>query len=82
MIAINKEPSFTEVWREGYVEYKGEKHRFWIIHPQGTDSEGREYEIEVRWFFQRLPKEVRAMYPLIINAFKQNIENDTRTKQN
>jgi hypothetical protein len=39
----------------------------------------KEYEIEVRWFFQRVPREVRAMYPLIINAFKQKLH-DTRTK--
>lgn len=74
MIVINKEPSFIEVWREGHIEHEGQKYQFWLINPVGTDSEGREYEMEVRWFFQRVPKEVRAMYPLIINAFKQTIE--------
>jgi hypothetical protein len=27
----------------------------------------------VRWFFQRVPREVRAMVPQIIEAFKQKI---------
>jgi hypothetical protein len=74
MIVINKEPSFVEIWHEGFIEHEGKKYSFWLIHPQGVDSEGREYDMEVRWFFQRVPREVRAMYPLIINAFKQTIE--------
>jgi hypothetical protein len=72
-IVINKEPSFTEVWREGFVEYKGEQHKFWLIDPQGVDFHGHEYEIEIRWFFQRVPREVRAMYPYIIESFKQTL---------
>jgi len=79
MISINKQPSFTEIWHEGYVEHDGEIHRFWLIYPQGVDLNGNEYELEVRWFFQRVPREVRAMHPLIINAFKQTL-NDTGTK--
>ncbi len=78
-ISINKEPSFTEIWYEGSVEYNGETHQFWLIHPKGVDPHGNEYELDVRWFFQRVPREVRAMHPLIINAFKQTL-NDTRTK--
>lgn len=74
MIVINKEPSFVEIWHEGFIEHKGEKYSFWLIRPQGVDSEGREYDMEVRWFFQRVPREVRVMYPFIINAFKQTIE--------
>jgi len=75
-IVINKEPSFTEVWHEGYIESKGERHYFWLINPQGVDSRGNEYAQEVRWFFARVPREVRAMYNSIIEAFKQT-ENDS-----
>ena len=72
-IVINKEPSFTEIWREGHVEHNGEQHKFWLIHPQGVDPNGYEYEIDVRWFFQRVPREVRALHPQIIEAFKQTL---------
>ena len=74
-ITINKTPSFTEIWHEGYVEHDGEKHYFWLIRPQGVDPRGNEYELEVRWFFQRVPMEVRRMYSSIIEAFKQK-QND------
>lgn len=73
-IVINKEPSFYEIWHEGYVEHEGEKHQFWLIYPQGVDPHGNRYECEVRWFFQRVPREVRAMYPSIIEAFKQTLK--------
>lgn len=72
-IVINKEPSFTEIWREGHVIHDGVQHNFWLIHPQGVDPNGNEYEIDVRWFFQRVPREVRAMVPQIIEAFKQTL---------
>ena len=72
-IEINKELSFVEEWREGKINYNGEDHSFWIIHPQGVDPNGNEYEIDVRWFFQRVPREVRAMVPQIIESFKQKI---------
>ena len=72
-IVINKEPSFTEIWHEGFIEYEDQKHYFWLIHPQNTDDKGDPYELEVRWFFQRVPREVRAMHPYIINAFKQTL---------
>ncbi len=80
-ITINKEPSFTEIWHEGYITYNSQKHYFWLIHPQNVDDKGDPYELEVRWFFQRVPREVRAMHPYIIESFKQTL-NDTRTKQN
>lgn len=70
-IVINKEKSFTENWHEGYVESKGERHYFWLIDPQGVDPRGNEYAPEVRWFFARVPMEVRVMYNSIIEAFKQ-----------
>ncbi len=74
-IVINRDPSFTEVWREGYVEHEGIQHKFWFIHPQGLDVNGEEYECEIRWFFSRVPREVRALYPQIIEAFKQTLKN-------
>jgi len=30
-------------------------------------------ELEVRWFFSKVPREVRALYPQIIEAFKQTL---------
>lgn len=76
-IVINKEPSFTEVWHEGYIESKGERHYFWLINPQGVDPRGNEYAPEVRWFFARVPMEVRVMYNSIIEAFKQTQKDDS-----
>lgn len=70
-IVINKEPSFTEVWFEGYVEYNGEKHSFWLVDPRGKDPRGYEYECEVKWFFKKVPREIRGMQHLIIEAYKQ-----------
>jgi hypothetical protein len=72
-ISINKNPSFNEIWYEGFVIYEKEQYSFWIIHPQGVDPNGNEYEIDVRWFFQRVPREVRSMVPQIIESFKQKI---------
>ena len=73
MISINKQPSFTDIWHEGHIEHDGEIHRFWLIHPQGVDINDEEYELEVRWFFQRVPREVRAMAPKIIELFKEKL---------
>lgn len=73
-IVINKDPAFTEIWHEGYVEYQEKQHKFWLIRPQGKDSNDEEYEIDVRWFFQRVPREVRGMVPQIIEAFKQTLK--------
>lgn len=73
-IVINKSPSFTEIWHEGFIEIKDEQHKFWLIHPQGKDPNGLEYEIDIRWFFQRVPMEVRRMVPQIIDAFKQTLK--------
>jgi hypothetical protein len=72
-IAINKEPSFTEIWREGAVTHEGTEHKFWLIHPQGVDPNGYEYSCEIRWFFQKVPKQVRDMYPIIIESFMQTL---------
>jgi hypothetical protein len=77
-ISINKEHSFNEVWYEGEVTFDGQEHKFWLIHPQGLDPNGNEYEIDVRWFFQRVPRQIRAMLPFIIDAFKQK-QHDTGT---
>ena len=72
-ITINKEPSFNEIWREGHIEHNEKFHYFWLIHPQGLDPNGDQYELEVRWFFSRVPREIRALYPQIIEAFKQTL---------
>lgn len=79
-ISINRTPSFTEIWHEGFVESNGEQHKFWLIHPQGVDPYGNEYELDVRWFFQRVPRQIRAMVPYIIDSFKQN-KHDNRIKK-
>ena len=72
-IEINRNPSFNEIWYEGAVIYEKTQYSFWLIHPKGVDPNGNEYELDVRWFFQRVPKEVRAMVPQIIESFKQRI---------
>ena len=72
-IAVEKTPAFTETWYEGYVELDGEKHKFWLIDPDGAD-----YEVEVRWFFKSVPKEVRALYNNIINAYHDIKKDKTR----
>ena len=79
-IVINKEMSFVERWHEGYIEANGQRHYFWLIDPQGVDPRGNEYAPEVRWFFARVPREVRAMYNSIIEAFKQK-RYDNRTEK-
>jgi len=73
-VSINKEPSFTEIWYEGFIELNGEEHKFWLIHPKGLDPYGNEYNVEVKWFFQHVPREVRSMHPYIIDAFLQTLE--------
>ena len=78
-VEINKDMSFVECWYEGKIQYNGEEHKFWLIHPQGVDPNGYEYEIDVRWFFLRVPREVRAMLPYIIDAFKQKAHDDVTT---
>ena len=72
-ITINKEPSFYEIFHEGHVEHEGKYHHFWLVHPQGLDVNGYNYEIEIRWFFSKVPREIRALYPQIIEAFKQTL---------
>lgn len=76
-IEINKDVSFVEHWYEGKIEYDNQEYLFWLIHPKGVDPNGNEYEIDVRWFFQRVPREIRAMVPYIIDAFKQKAHDDT-----
>ncbi len=73
MVEINiaKESSFIEIWYEGFVKFDGKEHRFWLVLPKTDDDKGEPYEIDVRWFFQRVPREVRAMAPNIIENFKQ-----------
>ena len=69
-VSINRKPSFTEIWYEGSVEYNNKLYMFWLINPRGLDEEGREYEMEVRWWFKQVPMEIRRMSEQIINDFK------------
>lgn len=72
VVTINKQPSFTEIWYEGSVTYEGKDYNFWLINPRGLDNQGREYEMEVRWWFKQVPREIRAMSETIIKDFKDN----------
>jgi len=72
-ISINKIPAFQENWHEGYVEHEGLKHQFWLLHPIRQVEEDNDYELEVRWFFKNVPREVRMLYPQIIESFKQTL---------
>ena len=71
-VSINRKPSFTEIWHEGSVNYEGKEFMFWLINPRGLDDQGREYEMEVRWWFKQVPMEVRKMSEQIIKDFKEN----------
>ena len=70
-ININKESSFVEIWYEGFIKFEGKEHRFWLIWPRNTDDKGEPYELQVRWFFQKVPREVRMLESTIIENFKQ-----------
>jgi hypothetical protein len=72
IVSINRKPSFTEIWYEGTVTYDSKDYMFWLINPRGKDEQGREYEMEVRWFFKQVPVEIRNMSDTIINDFKAN----------
>ena len=78
-VEITKTPAFTEIWHEGFVTMGDKKYMFWLINPTGFDEEGREYEMEVRWWFKQVPREIRSMSAQIINDFKTK-QHDTRTK--
>lgn len=77
-VTVKKDPSFTEVWYEGHVMFNDKKHMFWLIDPQGKDEEGREYEMELRWWFKDVPAEIRNMGFRILNDYKRT-NYDTRT---
>lgn len=69
-ISLNKQPSFVEEWYEGSVEDEsGLHHRFWLVDP--IRKIGEEFEVEVKWFFKNVPREVRAMYVTIIELYKK-----------
>jgi hypothetical protein len=69
-VSINRQPSFTEIWHEGSVTFENKEYSFWLINPRGMDEQGREYEMEVRWWFKQVPIEIRAMSEQIIKDFK------------
>lgn len=71
-VEINRKSSFTEIWYEGSVTYEEKQYMFWLINPRGLDEQGREYEMEVRWWFKQVPVEIRKMSEQIINDFKTN----------
>lgn len=70
-LSINKTHSFTEIWYEGNVTFEGKEHSFWVVDPRGKDPDGREYAVEVRWWFKQVPREVRAMHDQIVEAYKE-----------
>lgn len=72
LISININSSFTEIWYEGSVEFNNREYSFWLVNPRGLDEDGREYEIEVRWWFKRVPMEVRRMHDEIIEVFNKS----------
>ena len=78
ILSINKDPSFTEVWYEGCIEHDGEEYKFWLIDPQGKDPNGHTYEVDVRWFFKQVPREIRRLVPQIIEQFKKAHHYDRR----
>lgn len=71
-VSINRQPSFTEIWYEGSVNFQGKDYNFWLINPRGLDDQGREYEMEIRWWFKQVPREIRAMSETIIKDFKES----------
>jgi len=52
---------------------------FWLINPRGLDEQGREYEIEVRWWFKQVPMEIRRMSEQIIKDFKDTKDDSSNS---
>ena len=71
IISINKTQSFTEIFYEGSVIFEDKEYSFWLVDPRGKDPDGREYAVEVRWWFKQVPREVRAMHDTIVEAYKE-----------
>ena len=76
-LSINKTQSFTEIWYEGSVEMNGAEYNFWLVDPRGKDPSGREYDVEVRWWFKQVPREIRSMHDTIVEAYKK-MKDDTK----
>jgi hypothetical protein len=70
-LSINKTHSFTEIFYEGSVIFEDKEYSFWLVDPRGKDPDGREYAVEVRWWFKQVPREVRAMHEQIVEAYKE-----------
>ena len=80
-VEINRAPSFTEIWHEGSVTMEDKQYMFWLINPTGLDDQGREYEMEIRWWFKQVPMEIRRMSEQIIKDFKTK-QHDKGTDEN
>lgn len=74
IIEINKDPDFTEIYYQGFVKYNKESYRFWLVYPKSFDDDGNQYEMNVKWFYAKVPREIRAMENKIIDAFKQTLK--------
>jgi hypothetical protein len=81
-VSINKNSSFTEIFYEGFVEFNKREYNFWLVNPRGLDEQGREYEIEVRWWFKRVPVEVRGMHDQIVEAYYESQNKKQNDKGN
>jgi hypothetical protein len=73
-VRLNRTPAFTETWYEGSVIYDGETYQYWLIDPNHSD-----YEPELRWFFHKVPKEVRGMSGKIVDFFIENKKKNDST---
>lgn len=70
-ININKTSSFIEIYYEGFIKYEEKEYKFWLIWPRGQDDEGKDYEICIKWWFAKVPSQIRSMESTIIESFKQ-----------
>lgn len=70
-IIITKKPVTIVTWYNGFVQDGGERHQFWLIDRWEADN-GIPSNIELSWFFKRVPQSVRYMEAEIIKKFKES----------